>query len=82
MPEIKAFLGLPLFAIVTGRMGTNRLVPTAQSGSGSFKLSAQSMLAAGKTLVNSKRLSDWTHSTWIPRRAYRWANLFRRSAEE
>ena len=59
------------FAIVPRRIRADQLVPERPSSAADFSNSVcKSRLLLEKRLVNSKPLSVWTHSIWMPRRAY------------
>ncbi len=83
---IETLLVLPMaalhFAVVAGRIRTYSLVANAKIAAVASNSVGKSLWLLEKRLVNSKPLSVWMHSTWMPRRAYHLTNFFRKSAEE
>ena len=84
--RVKAFLVLLVaalyFAVVSRRIGQMSLYRIPNSAAVVSKSMGRSHLLLEKRLVNSKLLSIWTHSAWIPRRAYHLNNFFRKSTKE
>ena len=83
---IEPLLVLPVaalhLAIMSGSIRTDLVMLNTQLGGCFLKKGLDIPLAVGKRLVNSKPLSVWTHSTWMPLRAYHLTNRFKKSAEE
>ena len=70
------------FAVVTGCVWADQLVPDSKACSGQFKACGRSLLLLEKRLVNSKPLSVCTHSIRTPRRLNQAVIFSRKSAEE
>ena len=84
--RIKALLVLTVAAlnltIMPWGIRSDELVANAKFLRCRLKQRRQIPFTVGKAVGNSKPLSVWTHSTWMPRRAYHFTSFFKKSAEE